>query len=290
MKKIIIILCTIFCTVGANAQTSVDSLLNIQQEKVATLESENLKLKSQVNSLEQKVLKLNQSVSAIEGEISQTNEQVGKNSSQISTNAETFDSKITETNSTIYHNANNLKLVVIWGAVVVFVVLLISLVVSIIIGRKGKNEVIKLKEQAVLLNEKIIDKLSGEVNELQEISKSLSSASSGGNEVDHNLVKALADRITFMEMTLYKMDSSVRGHRHLSRTIEQMKDNLKVYGYEIVEMLGKPYNEGMRVTANFVEDPELEEGKQIITGIIKPQINYNGVMIQSAQITVSQNL
>lgn len=289
MKKIIIILCTIFCTVGANAQTSVDSLLNIQQEKVATLESENLKLKSQVNSLEQKVLKLNQSVSAIEGEISQTNEQVGKNSSQISTNAETFDSKITETNSTISHNANNLKLVVIWGAVVVFVVLLISLVVSIIIGRRGKNEVAKLKEQAAQLNEKIVEKMSGEISELQEISKSLSSAPAG-EEVDHSLVKALADRITFMEMTLFKMDSSVRGHRHLTRTIEQMKDNLSVYGYEIVEMLGKPYNEGMRVTANFVEDPELEEGKQIITGIIKPQINYKGVMIQSAQITVSQNL
>ena len=33
----------------------------------------------------------------------------------------------------------------------------------------------------------------------------------------------------------------------------------------------------------------LEEGKQIITGIVKPQINYKGVMIKSAQITVSQN-
>lgn len=279
-----------FCTLGITAQTSVDSLLSIQSEKVASLESENQKLKSRVNSLEQKVLKLNQSVAAIEGEISQTNEQVGKNSFQISSNAETFDSKISETNSTISHNANNLRLVVIWGAVVVFIVLLISLMVSIIIGRKGKNEVIKFREQAVQLNEKIIDKLSDEIIELQEFSKSLSSASSVGNEVDHSLVKALADRITFMEMTLYKMDSSVRGHRHLSRTIEQIKDNLKVYGYELVEMLGKPYNEGMRVTANFVEDPELEEGKQIITGIIKPQINYNGVMIQSAQITVSQNL
>ncbi len=46
----------------------------------------------------------------------------------------------------------------------------------------------------------------------------------------------------------------------------------------------------MKVTANFVEDEELKEGEQIITSIIKPQINYRGVMIQSAQITVSQNL
>ena len=61
-------------------------------------------------------------------------------------------------------------------------------------------------------------------------------------------------------------------------------------GYEFVDMLGKPYNDGMKVIANFVQDDSLEEGAQIISGIIKPQINYNGVMIQAAQITVSQNL
>ena len=33
-----------------------------------------------------------------------------------------------------------------------------------------------------------------------------------------------------------------------------------------------------------------EGGEQIITGIIKPQVNYNGKMIQAAQITVSQNI
>lgn len=104
------------------------------------------------------------------------------------------------------------------------------------------------------------------------------------------MITTLADRITFMEMTLYKMDNSVRGHKQLSKSIKQMKDNLLVNGYELVDMLGKDYHEGMKVTANFVEDEELPEGKQIITGIIKPQINYKGKMIQSAQITVSQNI
>ena len=46
----------------------------------------------------------------------------------------------------------------------------------------------------------------------------------------------------------------------------------------------------MKVTANFIEDENLEQGQQIITGIIKPQINYKGKMIQAAQITVSQNI
>ena len=55
-------------------------------------------------------------------------------------------------------------------------------------------------------------------------------------------------------------------------------------------MLGKPYNEGIKAVVNFVTDEDLKEGEQIVTGIIKPQINYNGVMIQAAQITVSQNI
>ena len=69
-----------------------------------------------------------------------------------------------------------------------------------------------------------------------------------------------------------------------------MKDNLLANGYELVDMLGKDYHDGMRVIANFVEDENLPAGKQVITSIIKPQINFNGKMIQSAQIVVSQNI
>ena len=164
--------------------------------------------------------------------------------------------------------------------------------------KKGNANVEALKQKAEKINEDILNQFSLEMAEMQKISSSLDAISktattsgSGTNgEPDHSLIKTLADRITFMEMTLYKMDSSVRGHNRLSRSIKQMKDNLQAYGYELVDMLGKPYNEGMRVTPNFVEDDSLEKGQQIITGIIKPQINYNGIMIQAAQITVSQNI
>lgn len=109
-------------------------------------------------------------------------------------------------------------------------------------------------------------------------------------EPDHSLIKVIADRLAFMQVTLYRMESSVRGHRQLTRSLKQINDNLLAYGYEIVDLLGQPYSEGMKVTANFVEDESLKPGTQIITGISKPQINYNGRMIQSAQVTVSQNL
>ena len=102
-------------------------------------------------------------------------------------------------------------------------------------------------------------------------------------------VSKVADEIVRIETNLSRMDSSVKGYKQLSASVRRIKDNFLANGYEMVDMLGKPYSEGMKVLANFVPDESLKEGEQIITGIIKPQINYNGVMIQAAQITVSQN-
>lgn len=91
-------------------------------------------------------------------------------------------------------------------------------------------------------------------------------------------------------MNLSRMDASVKGYKQLTKAVQRIKDNFNANGYEIVDMLGKPYNAGMKVVANFVADEKISIGSQIITGIIKPQINYNGQMIQAAQITVSQNI
>ena len=53
-------------------------------------------------------------------------------------------------------------------------------------------------------------------------------------------------------------------------------------------MLGKPYVAGIKAAVTFIIDENLEHGQQIITKIIKPQINYQQQMIQAAQIEVSQ--
>lgn len=189
----------------------------------------------------------------------------------------------------------SIKLCTIYGiiAIAIMVVVIAGLFIML---HKGRTDVATLKLKADKLNEDILNQFSLDMAEMQKITASLVTLSSMQvsqiNNVtpDHSLIKTLADRITFMEMTLYKMDKGVRGYKQLSKSIIQMKDNLKANGYELVDMLGKTYSDGMKVTANFVEDEELKEGEQIITSIIKPQINYKGVMIQSAQITVSQNL
>jgi len=220
------------------------------------------------------------------------------NKANLSLTAEKLGVEIQDTNSLLGEKADNkaVKQRTIIGIVFFVLLAIICALIYILLHlriTKGSADIEALRKKAEKLNEEIVGNFSSEMAEMQKISASLSAISSksgSSGEQDHSLIKTLADRITFMEMTLSKMDPSVRGYKQLAKSITQMKDNLKANGYELVDMLGKVYKEGMNVTATFIDDESIEEGQQIITGIIKPQINYQGVMIQAAQITVSQNI
>lgn len=142
-----------------------------------------------------------------------------------------------------------------------------------------------IQEESVKLDNRLIELLDKQLNV-----QAKQSVKSSRQEHEHSLALKVADEIVRIEMNLSRMDVSVKGHKQLCKAVERIKNNFLANSYEMVDMLGKPYNEGMKVVANFVSDENLREGEQMITGIIKPQINYNGVMIQAAQITVSQNI
>lgn len=153
--------------------------------------------------------------------------------------------------------------------------------------QKIKETQKQLQEENVKLDAKLVEILEKQIESKNAINVTSKEES---NEVDHSLAIKVADEITRIEINLSRMDPSIKGYKQLSKAVDRIKNNFLAQGYEIVAMLGKPYNNGMRVIADFVVNEELNEGEQIITGITKPQINYNGEMIQAAQITVSQNI
>lgn len=107
-------------------------------------------------------------------------------------------------------------------------------------------------------------------------------------EVDHSLVIKIADEVVRIQKNITRMDEKTKGLKQLAASVIRIKDNVASNGYEIVDMLGKPYSKGLKGSVDFIVDDDLAVGDQIITRVIKPQINYQGVMIQSAQIEVSQ--
>ena len=139
-----------------------------------------------------------------------------------------------------------------------------------------------LDEESVKLDGKLVEILNKQLDVINAIP-----APSSENELDHSLVLKVADRLTAMETNLYRMDEKTKGIKFLKKSVKSIKENYMAKGYEIVEMLGQEYKEGLNVTANFIPNSEIETGNRIITRIVKPQVNYNNKMIQAAQIEVS---
>lgn len=86
------------------------------------------------------------------------------------------------------------------------------------------------------------------------------------------------------------MDEGTKGLKQLSKAVERIRDNFASNGYEMVDMVGKSYDEGMKVEVNFTPDENLGPNEAIIKRIIKPQILFNGKMIQTGHVEVSQGL
>lgn len=206
--------------------------------------------------------------------------------------------KIRDANNAVASNRSSVENRTLWGGVIITILLLALLVTSHYLTkrirqgtfsidevRKAQDALLsaqtKMQEESIKLDNKLIELFE---RQMPPISNTPST------QIDHSLVLKVADEIVRIEINLSRMDSSVKGYKQLSKAVQRIKDNFNANGYEIVDMLGKPYNAGMKVIANFVSDDSLASGSQVITGIIKPQINYNGQMIQAAQITVNQNI
>lgn len=297
MNRITILALAIMIAAPVYAQDAavLDSLkheVTLLKQANSDLVGANDALKKRVSSLENLMKSLQGESESIATRILGTETGLAQTESAIRDTKTGLENQIQQTNSAVSDQNVSVKKKTVWGLIIAFIVLALSALLTFLLNRKGNAKIDALQGKAEKLNEEIVNRMSSEVDEIQKISASIGALSAAGasSQNEQDLIKALADRITFMEMTLYRMDPSVRGYKQLTKSINQMKNNLLANGYEIVDMLGKPYHEGMKVTANFIEDESIEQGQQIITGIIKPQINYQGQMIQAAQITVSQNI
>ena len=139
-----------------------------------------------------------------------------------------------------------------------------------------------MQEESVKLDSKLVELLDKQINSSIKENKE--------QKVDHSFALKVGNEIAKIETNLSKMDPEVKGYKQLKQALNHIKDNFNAHGYEIVELLGLDYNDGMPFEAQFVPDDTLPEGKRIISGITRLQINYNGEMIQSAKITVRQNI
>ena len=290
MKRLVLI-AFLFITISIYGNNDSIAIANLQQQVnkqeriIGNLRKE---IRSSVNMQKQQAT----FIDSLKQELMNTKNDLSELSNKLGVD-------ITNTQKQITDNTNNLndniKSKTTWGILVVAFIFLLMVAIYLILYKrveKGKSAIDKIKdtqksiqEESLKLESKLVELLNQQLNVQANISNNDSN-----DQMDHSLALKVADEIVRIEMNLSRMDASIKGHKQLSKAVERIKNNFLANGYEMVDMLGKPYNDGMKVVANFVSDENLKDGEQIITGIIKPQVNYNGRMIQAAQITVSQNI
>lgn len=126
------------------------------------------------------------------------------------------------------------------------------------------------------------------INEKENLIKAQTGTKAQGGASERTVL-ALAGEISRIENNLTYMDD-VPGRKQLHKCIERMKTYLQTENYDIVPLIGNKYNEGMMASAVFVHDERIPKGEAKIISVQLPQVNYCGKMIQSAKITVGENI
>ena len=295
MRKTILILgvIAIFSTVSV-AQTKNDTIKKLQRQ-IVNLGNLNSRLSTQINAansnikkLEGRLLSTVDSVDVLKKELVLTNKNLQAMANKFELKILQLSDKSNSDFSALSKRVSNNTLY--W----ILAIVSISLFSAILFGwLRNRLTLVKteLSDQIKNSSEAIrgeIIKLDNQVFWSLDYQEKLSKTEQNESEnIDHSLVLKVADEIIRIQKNLSSMDPETKGLKQLEFAIERIQDNFKENGYEMVELLNKPYNQGMKVSAKFKPDNTLKRGEQIITRIIKPQVNYNNVIIQEAQVEVS---
>ena len=275
--------CSILQTKQVNADNNLRKLIESQhvaEREIQTLVKKNDAQRLDIDSLQDKCKSLEEAQS---------------------TDRENINGKIDATDNNVRTNQDQLQSRTLYGVIVVIVVLAIIVGVACWLTKRIKSGTstigdvrraqealqaaqTKMQEESVKLDNQLLAIVQ------KQLDASVSQSNKATGEPDHSLVVKLADEIARIETNLSKMDKSVRGYKQLVQAKDRMINNVRANGYEIISLLGQEYNDSMQFQTRFVPDESLPEGKRIITGMIKMQVNYNGKMIQPAEIVVSQNI
>lgn len=300
MRKYQIIFIFLLASVNVFAQietiTKDDLVKELQPLKtnVQLLQNENGKLKADINFLKNQLLIANKNIDSLQiqtqvnsNAILQTANELGVKISATETNA---NQKITEVDKSLSKNS-------LYGIIGVLSAILLSGLLYWLLSKRQKTDKTEVVEQLNKTKASIEESLVKEFgkqtdlieSELQLLAQQKTESTISANiEPDHSLALKVASEINLIERNINLMDKGIKGLKQLERSVGKLKDNLSANGYEMPELLGKQYHQGMKViVTSSIPDENLEKGSEIITKVLIPQVNYNDKMIQTAQIEVS---
>ena len=305
MKILFNIICLVF-TVNLIAQNSIQGINNTDfkildeiekriKSEIQTIRNENNKLRSEIGTLKSALSNANESIDSLRKQtqensiaISQTANDLGIKIKETSDKSE---GKITEVSKTLSKKS-------LYGIIGVLSAILLSGLLYWLLSRRQQTDKTDFIDQLSKTKSSIEESLVKEFGKQTELMDSqlhlielqkTTLEATPNTEPDHSLALKVASEINLIERNINLMDSKTKGLKQLQASVGKLKDNLSANGYEMPELLGKQFHQGMKViVTSSIPDENLEKDSEIISKVLIPQVNYNDKMIQTAQIETSK--
>jgi LPXTG-motif cell wall-anchored protein len=155
------------------------------------------------------------------------------------------------------------------------------------------KEIENTKSSLSTIEEKLFEEYNKQVVGIEQLFLSISELNKGKSpatitEQDHSLTLKVADEVTRINAFANTLDPTKQEAIALKSSVKRIIDNFKANKYEIVDLLGKKYDDRLNIiVVGESIDSNLNSGEEKITKIIKPLVKFNGEQIQAAQVEIS---
>lgn len=278
-----------------NKQAELENQVHLLKTEIKTLKQNQQNSSNKTKILLQTVDAQAKSVDSLRNELSNIKDELEQSSSNMKKDINATNENLNSTEKAM-KSAINTKSV--YAGLLGLLALILSVVIFVIHKKKVyqsaldfesvdkqiaslKDEQQKLQENIVVSNDKLISAIEKQAVAVQSQSRN--------EEVDHSLALAVANELTRIQQNLNFMDPTVKGVSQLKNRAKAIWTTLNSKQYEIPELIGKVYHEGDNIIATMELNEDLEEGTNRIKRVIKPQVSYNGKLIQTAEIVVEYN-
>ena len=314
MKRITVTL-LLLASINAFAETEILTKDDLGKEmqplktSIQLLQSENSKLKSEVSYLKKQLSSVNKSVDNLQTQMKTNNNAITETANElgvkISATENNANNKITEIGKSLSKNS-------LYGIIAVLCAILLSGLLYWLMSKRQKTDKTefdnKLENKTSTLKTDVIFEIEKTKNVLQQENikldlklievldnqlKASKPAEIIGNAVepttiDHSMPLKVADEITRINAYANTLDPNSQDAKALKSSVKRLINTFKASQYEIFDLLGQKYDDGMKVSViSYIPDEKIQKGEEVISRIIKPLVKYKGEQIQAAQVDVS---
>ncbi len=260
--------------------------------KLRSLKSENDELSRVVSTQKTEIKRLSDLLVQTQSEFKSLSETTSTSAAEISSESKNTKGQIQEIGQTVSTRT-------IWSVIIIAIFGILGAGGFVLFGRRlathsnvidarikeTRSEVSNLIAGANRRDAELADILR---NQLSLIRENEPRTIAQPQEFDHKLAIRVGDEIHRMRKRIDHMPAETKGLGALRNSLTRLEEEFNDRGYEIMDLIGKDYVDGLKVEARFVDDPSVPPGKEIITDVILPQIMFGGVVIRIAKVEVGK--